>query len=115
MVFKRLDELAAQNYDPFEIVSIIGFSMTDIYRAKLARSAGLGYDSVVKDFKYPKNREFAVRNAYSECGNISLERIRQTLNILSKTDLKLKTRSGGKDSDKLTLEQGIAGCMALRC
>ena len=68
-----------------------------------------------KDFSYAKNREFAVKNAYSECGNISAERIRKTLEILSETDLMLKTRSRGKDGDMLTLEQGLARSMALRC
>ena len=115
MVFTRLQELDMQNYEAFEILGIIGFSLTDIYRAKLARSSGLSYSDVAKDFKYPKNREFAVKNAYSECGNISAERIRQTLEILSQTDLRLKTHSQGKDGDMLTLEQGLARSMALRC
>lgn len=115
MVFGRLKELVMQNYEAFEILSIISFSLTDIYRAKLARASGLGYMDVVNDFKYPRNREFAIKNAYSECGNISGERIRRTLEILSQTDLKLKTKSSGKDGDMLTLEQGLAKSMALRC
>ena len=114
-VFTRLSELVFQNYEAFEILGIIGFSLSDIYRAKLARSSGLSPADVVRDFKYPRNREFAVKNAYSECGNISAERIRQTLNILSLTDLQLKTHSSGKDADILTLEQGLAKSMALRC
>lgn len=115
MVFKRLQELAAQNYEAFEVLGIIGFSLADIYRAKLARSSGISYQDAARDFKYPKNREFAVKNAYSECGNISSERIRQTLEILSQTDLRLKTHSSGRENDMLTLEQGIARSMALRC
>ena len=114
-VFTRLDELFDQNYEAFEIVGIIGFSLTDIYRAKLARSSGLSADDVARDFKYPKNRAFAVRNAYSECGNVTSEKIRRVLDILSDTDLKLKTHSSGKDGDRLTLEQGLAKSMALRC
>lgn len=114
LVFTRLSELKEQNYEAFEILGIIGFSITDIYRAKLARSSGQNYQEVAKDFKYPKNREFAIKNAYSECGNISADRIRKTLEILSKTDLQLKTRSSGKDGDMLTLEQGLATSMALR-
>lgn len=114
-VFTRLGELAVQNYEAFEIVGIIGFSLTDIYRAKLARASGMSVSDVAKDFKYPRNREFAVKNAYSECGNISAERIKRTLEILSQTDLQLKTHSQGKDGDMLTLEQGLAKSMALRC
>ncbi|MBR1563160.1 MAG: DNA polymerase III subunit delta, partial [Ruminococcus sp.] len=83
--------------------------------AKLARSSGLGWESAAKDFGYPKNREFAIKNAFNECGSISAERIRKTLNILCETDIMLKTRSSGKDGDLLTLEQGLARSMALRC
>ncbi|WP_288970720.1 DNA polymerase III subunit delta [uncultured Ruminococcus sp.] len=115
MVFTRLRELDVQNYEPYAIIGIIGFSLADIYRAKLARSSGRSGADVAKDFSYAKNREFAVKNAYSECGNISAERIRKTLEILSETDLMLKTRSRGKDGDMLTLEQGLARSMALRC
>lgn len=114
LVFGRLAELSEQNYEPFEILSIISFSMSDIYRAKLARSSGLSVSDVVADFDYPRNREFAVKNMFNDCGNISVERIESAVSILSDTDLALKTRSGGKTSDMLTLEQGLARCMALR-
>ena len=60
-------------------------------------------------------REFSVKKMYNECGNISVTRIREALSILSDTDLALKTRSLGKGSDMLTLEQGLACCMALDC
>ena len=43
-----------------------------------------------------------------------LNGIKSILEILSDTDLTLKTHSSGKSSDMLTLEQGIARCMALR-
>ncbi|MGN0602232.1 MAG: DNA polymerase III subunit delta [Oscillospiraceae bacterium] len=115
MVFARLSELADQNYEAFEILGVIGFSISDIYRAKLARASGKMYTDPVKDFKYPKNREFAVKNAYSECANISLERIRKTMEILSDTDLTLKTKSSGSAGDMLILEQCATKAMALRC
>lgn len=69
----------------------------------------------VADFKYGRNREFAVKNAYSECANLTCERIRQSLKIFSDTDLLLKSRSSGKNGDMLALEQAIAKAMALRC
>ena len=115
MVFTRLSELADQNYEPFEILGVIAFSISDIYRAKLGRGSGKMYADVAKDFKYPRNREFAVKNAYSECANISLERIRKTISILSAADLQLKTKSSGGAGDMLALEQCVARAMALRC
>ena len=114
LVFARLDELSQQNYEPFEILGIISFSVSDMLRAKLARSSSLNISDVVSNFDYPKNREFAVKNMYNDCANISLNRIKSILEILSDTDLTLKTHSSGKSSDMLTLEQGIARCMALR-
>ena len=115
MVFTRLSELADQNYEPFEILGIISFSMSDIYRAKLARASGKMANDVTSDFKYPRNREFSVRNAFSECANISAERIRKTIEILADTDLELKTKSSGIAADMLALEQCAAKSMALRC
>lgn len=115
MVFSRLSELADQNYEPFEILGIISFSMSDLYRAKLARASGKMAGDVYADFKYPRNREFAVKNAFSECANISEERIRKTIEILADTDLALKTKSSGIAADMLTLEQCAAKAMALTC
>lgn len=110
-VFNRVSELEQQNYDAFEIVSIIGFSMTDIYRAKLARTDGLDYRNAAEDFNYPKNREFAVKKAFQICGNISLAKIKAVMRILSDTDLALKTRSLDKKGAMLMLEQTIAKCL----
>lgn len=115
MVFNRMKELSDQNYEAFEILGVISFSMTDLYRAKLARSSGRSVSDCTTDFKYGRNREFAVKNAYSECANITCERIRQSLKIFSDTDILLKTRSGGKSADLLVLEQAAAKAMALQC
>lgn len=115
MVFNRMKELSDQNYEAFEILGVISFSMTDLYRAKLARSSGRSVSDCTTDFKYGRNREFAVKNAYSECANITCERIRQSLKIFSDTDILLKTRSGGKSDDLLVLEQAAAKAMALQC
>lgn len=112
-VFNRISELDAQNYDAYEIVSIIGFSLSDIYRAKLARSAGIGYQQAAADFGYAKNREFAVRKAYDACGNISLSKIRNTIAIFAETDIALKTRSLDTKGSMLLLEQNVARCLML--
>ncbi|WP_295153283.1 DNA polymerase III subunit delta [uncultured Ruminococcus sp.] len=109
-VYNRLFELAKQDYDAYEIVSIIGFSLTDIYRAKLARSSGLSHQDACTDFGYPKNREFAIKKAYQVCGSISLSKIKEVLMIMSATDLTLKTTSLDKKAAMLMLEQRIAEC-----
>ena len=113
-VFGRLKELADQNYEPIEILSTIAMSLTDLYRARLAMSSGRGVAACAADFKYPRNREFAVKNAFNECQNISEDRIRRTVSVFAALDFRLKTRSGGKGSDMLLLEEACAKAMTLR-
>lgn len=111
-VFKRLDELKAQNYEPTQVLSIINLSLADIYRAKLARAAGMGWEQCARDFKYPKNREFAIKNAFSECANIALERIRRVQTLLSECDYRLKSVSMNAEMSALAVEQFAASAMA---
>ncbi len=113
-VFNRIRELADQNFEAFEILGTISFSLNDLYRARLAMSSGRQQAAVVQDFKYPRNREFAVRNAFNEVQNVPLPRMRRVIKIFSDTDLYLKTRSGGKRADMLVLEEAAAKAMALR-
>lgn len=111
-VFNRIRELAEQNYEAFEILGVISFSLNDLYRARLAMSSGRSQGAVAEDFKYPRNREFAIRNAFNEVQNISDTRMRRVIKIFSDTDLYLKTRSGGRRADMLILEQAAAKAMA---
>lgn len=110
-VFRRLDELKAQNYEPTQILSIINMSLSDIYRAKLCRSAGFDHHKCADDFGYPKNREFAIKNAFGECGNISLEKLHRAVTLLADTELRLKTRSMSAQAQFLAVEQYAAAVM----
>ncbi|MBR4555353.1 MAG: DNA polymerase III subunit delta [Ruminococcus sp.] len=113
-VFGRIRELAEQNYEAFAILSTISMSLNDLYRARLALSSGKTQAAVTADFKYPKNREFVVKNSMNEIQNISDMRIRKVIGILSDTDLRLKTVSGGRQADLLTLEEAAAKAMTIR-
>ena len=112
-VFNRIRELADQNYEAFEILGTISFSLNDLYRARLAMSSGRSQQAVIQDFKYPKNREFSVRNAFNEVQNVSLPRMRKVIRIFSDTDLYLKTRSQGRQADMLYLEEAAARAMSV--
>ena len=114
LVFKRIRELRDQNFEAYEIVGAISFSLNDLYRARLAVSSGRTQAQCAADFKYPKNREFAVRNAFNECQNISKGRIRNALNIFADTDRILKTRSSGRANDLLLVEEAAARAMAFK-
>lgn len=111
-VFKRLDELRAQNYEPTQILAVISMSLTDIYRARLARSCGRTALDCAKDFDYGSSRDFAIRNAYEDCAGVNIERLRRTLILLSDTELRLKTASLSADAAHLAVEQFAANAMA---
>lgn len=111
-VFTRLNELRAQSYEPTQILAIISMSLTDIYRARLARSCGKTASDCARDFDYGSNRDFAIRNAYDDCTSVDIERLRRTLVLLSDTELRLKTASLSTDAAHLAVEQFAANAMA---
>ncbi len=113
-VFKRLDELKAQDYESTQVLAIIGMSLTDIYRARLCRSSGRSWQEGAKDFGYPKNREFAIKNAFGSCTSISLERIRNTISMLAELEFRLKTVTMNEQAKFLAVEQFAADAMAQR-
>ncbi len=111
-VFKRIAELKKQGFEPTPLLAVISSSLTDIYRAKLCRSAGLDHRQCAADFGYAKNREFVVKNAFSECGNIPLERIHKAVTLLADTEHKMKTRSMTTAAQFLAVEQFAAAVMS---
>ena len=110
-VFERLAELKAQNYESTQVLAVIGMSLTDIYRARLCRSMGGTWQDCADDFGYPKNREFAIKNAYNECMSVNVYRLRKTLIMLSDLELKLKTVSMTEQAKFLAVEQFTANAM----
>ncbi|MBR1723661.1 MAG: DNA polymerase III subunit delta, partial [Ruminococcus sp.] len=111
-VFGRIDELKRQGYEPTPLLAIISSSLTDLYRAKLCRAAGMDYRQCAADFGYAKNREFVMKNAFSECGNIPLERLHKAVTMLADTEYKMKTRSMNTAAQYLAVEQYAAAVMA---
>lgn len=111
-VFKRIDELKRQGFEPTPLLAVIGSSLTDIYRAKLCRSAGLDYRQCAADFGYAKNREFVMKNAFSECGNIPLDRLHRAVILLADTEYRMKTRSMNTAAQFLAVEEYAAAVMA---
>ena len=111
-VFHRLGELKQQGYEPTSLLAMINMSLSDIYRASLARTTGIDYRQCAEDFGYPRNREFAVKNAFGECGSISSERLHTAIKLLSDTELRMKTRSMNPAAQFLAIEQYAAAVMA---
>ena len=53
-----------------------------------------------------------MKNAFSECGNIPLERIHRAITLLSDTEYRMKTRSMNTAAQYLAVEQYAAAVMS---
>ena len=78
--------------EPVSMVSAISSQFVDLYRAKCAKTAGLNFSEVGKDFDY-KRREFVLSNASAECARFKESQLRQAIDICLDTDYKLKSSS----------------------
>lgn len=77
-------------------------AFSDFYRAKCALAAGKTADQVAVDFGYPKNRLFAVRNAFRDVRSVSTARLDGCIAALTRADASLKS---SRADDRLILEQ----------
>lgn len=111
-VFRRIEELKKQGFEPTPLLAVISSSLTDLYRAKLCRSAGFDYHQCAADFGYAKNREFVMKNAFSECGNIPLEKIHKAVTLLADTEYRMKSRSMNTAAQFLAVEEFAAAVMS---
>lgn len=102
--FSILDDLFEQRVEPIVIMSALSGAFVDFYRARVAKTAGIMPAQVVIDFAYPKNRAFVVSKAFGAVANVTPPHLRKCLNVLSDTDVKLK--STGADG-RILLEQAI--------
>lgn len=100
--YTLLDELIFQRLEGVAIVAALTMSFSDIYRAKCGRIAAKSIDDIAEDFKYPKNRTFAVKNAMRDVTSFSIEHIRFCIQALYVADLQLKS---SKLDNRLIMEQ----------
>lgn len=100
--YSKLCDLLYLRQDGVAIVSALGMAFSDLYRASCAVEAGASQEQVLEDFGYPKNRAFAVKNAFRDIRSIPPQRISGCINALYEADLLLKS---SKMEDKLILEQ----------
>lgn len=102
--FAIMDELYSLQTDSFAILSAISMSFIDLYRACIGKSKGKTPNDIAKDFSYPKNRSFAVANAYRDCANVRPKKIRKCMAVLCETDISMKTL---RTDNRLLLEQAV--------
>lgn len=102
--FRLLDELFYQRVEALSILGALNMCFIDLYRAKVALAHGKTVDMVTADFGYPKNRLFAVKNAFRDVRAYSIENLRKCLTALTEADYQLKS---SKLQDRLILETMI--------
>lgn len=107
LTFQILDELFDSQAEPIVILSALSMAFIDLYRAKVAVNEGISQSYVVSDFSY-RGREFAVKNAFFDCKNMPVERLRRCIKILSDCDIALKSL---RTNNRLLLETTIVKMM----
>lgn len=96
-----LHRLFAGRTEPLMILGALSGAYTDMYRAKLAAIAGRQAETLVEEFDY-KGKAFRLRYAARDCSHMSLEALRESLELLAQADRRLKSSTGDK---KTVLEE----------
>lgn len=112
--FRLLEDLTARSEDSKTILGLLAIlsgTFTDLYRAKLGQGAVKQAQDVSADFGYPKNREFAVKNAMRDCTSMTLPQLRSCIRILRETDRACKS---SRTAPRLLLEQAIVRMLHVR-
>ena len=93
------------------VLTVLSMTFMDLYRAKLGQGAVRQAETIAADFGYPKNREFAVRNAMRDCGSMTVPQLRTCIRILRETD---KSCKSSRTPPRLLLEQAIVRMLRVR-
>lgn len=102
--YQMMDLLFAQREEPVMILAALGSVYVDLYRVRAALQSGETVSSLAKTFDY-KGKEFRLRNAERDVGGLSLEKLREYLDVLVDTDAALKST---RTDNRLWMEELIA-------
>ena len=100
---KMINTLFDMQLKEIEINTLIIGGFCDVYKAKMMVSAGVTSAKAALELDY-KNREFALKNSAKTANSISTDKLRECLDILNTTDIKLKSTSEDK---RFLLEQTV--------
>ncbi|MDR1628351.1 MAG: DNA polymerase III subunit delta [Oscillospiraceae bacterium] len=90
--YECLDKIFLFKEEPTLVLSIISSTYVDMYRFKVCRNFGISESLMPKFFDY-KGKEYKIRSAKYNCGNIHLNNIRKSIDILLRADEEIKTKS----------------------
>lgn len=98
-----LHRLFTGKAEPVAILAALSGAYTDMYRAKVAAIAGRQVETLVEEFDY-KGKAFRLKYAARDCSKMSLESLRESLDILAQADRRLKSSA----ADKRTVLEEVA-------
>lgn len=104
MAFKELDTLLYKKEEPIVILSILSSTYIDMYRTKIAIESGESSSNLTEYFDDYKGKTFKLDIAVKNSRKYSMKMIRESLELLKKADLKLKT---SKLNKRIILERVI--------
>jgi DNA polymerase-3 subunit delta len=108
---RLLIEFAERNVEPIMVLSAVAGNMIALYRAATAVASGKNAASVIADFRYTRNREFLVNNAFRGVRAYSMPHLRECLNILALSDVALKST---RTDNQVILEEAVVKCLTTR-
>ncbi len=89
--FRILDDLFIQRIEPVVILSTLSGHFVDCYRAKLAQLSKKAANDAAAAFNYPRNRTFVMTKAFGSVKYLSVDYLRQCVEILYDTNLLLNS------------------------
>ncbi|MGN0464428.1 MAG: DNA polymerase III subunit delta [Acutalibacteraceae bacterium] len=109
--YEMLDTLFFRKTEPTLIMGALISAYVDMYRAKVALINGQSATAPAESFNY-KNKEFRLTNGARNASKLSVDQLRNALELLSETDEKLKT---GVDASgaRLAIEQLMVRLMLI--
>ncbi len=100
-----LNTLLQQKEDPIAILAVLTNAYVDMYRMKVATTAVKSADTVAQTFAGYKGKEFRLRYAAQDAARLSVQELRQKLEVLAEADTLLKS---SRALPRFVLEQAIA-------
>lgn len=103
--YELLHRLFVQREEPIAVLGVLSTAYADMYRAKVAITGGATAESLAAEFKGYKGKEFRLRNAARDANRLSIDALRNCLDILAQADAGLKL---GRGDGRTILEQTVS-------
>ncbi len=86
-----LDELLFMRIDPWAVFYTVSGVFVDMYRLYTAKTQNKTEADVIRDLKYPKNKEFLIKNAGFNLKKMDFTKLKLCLDTLTNGDKMMKT------------------------